>query len=57
MSVITILLTLLVATAVIWFVNTYFPMGGKPRTALTLIIVSAVTSWLIFIAIFLGLSG
>ena len=47
MSLITILITLVVAGVVLWLINTYIPMDGKIKKILNVAVVVIVILWLL----------
>jgi hypothetical protein len=47
MSLITIVVTLIVAGVLLWLVNTYIPMDGKIKKILNIVVVVAVVLWLL----------
>jgi hypothetical protein len=47
MSLITIILTLVVAGVLVWLVNTYIPMDGKIKKILNIVVVVVVVIWLL----------
>ena len=47
MSVITIVLTLIIAGVLLWLVNTYIPMDGKIKKILNIVVVVVVIIWLL----------
>jgi len=47
MSLITILITLVVAGVVLWLINTYIPMDGKIKKILNVAVVIIVILWLL----------
>jgi uncharacterized membrane protein YdbT with pleckstrin-like domain len=47
MSLITIVITLIVAGVLLWLVNTYIPMDGKIKKILNIVVVVVVVLWLL----------
>jgi hypothetical protein len=47
MSLITIIVTLIVAGVLLWLVNTYIPMDGKIKKILNIVVVVVVVLWLL----------
>jgi len=47
MSLITIVITLIVAGVLLWLVNTYIPMDGKIKKILNIVVVVIVVLWLL----------
>jgi hypothetical protein len=47
MSLITILITLIIAGVVLWLINTYIPMDGKIKNILNVLVVIVVILWLL----------
>ena len=47
MSLITIVITLIVAGVLLWLVNTYIPMDGKIKKILNIVVVVVVVFWLL----------
>jgi hypothetical protein len=47
MSLITIVITLVVAGVLLWLVNTYIPMDGKIKKILNIVVVVVVVLWLL----------
>jgi len=47
MSLITIVITLIVAGVLLWLVNTYIPMDGKIKGILNIVVVVVVVLWLL----------
>lgn len=47
MSLITIVITLIVAGVLLWLVNTYIPMDGKIKKILNIVVVVVVVVWLL----------
>ena len=46
MSLLTIIVTLIVAGVLLWLVNTYIPMDGKIKKILNIVVVVVVVLWL-----------
>ena len=47
MSLITIVITLIVAGVLLWLANTYIPMDGKIKKILNIVVVVVVILWLL----------
>ena len=47
MSLISILVTLIVAGVILWLVNTYIPMDAKIKSILNVVVVIVVAVWLL----------
>jgi hypothetical protein len=47
MSLISIIITLIVAGVLLWLVNTYIPMDGKIKKILNIVVVVVVVVWLL----------
>jgi hypothetical protein len=47
MSLISILLTLMVAGVLLWLVNNYLPMDGKIKNLLNIVVVVVLVLWLL----------
>ena len=47
MSLITIVITLIVAGVLLWLVNTYIPMDGKIKKVLNIVVMVVVVLWLL----------
>jgi hypothetical protein len=47
MSLISIVITLIVAGVLLWLVNTYIPMDGKIKNILNIVVVVVVVFWLL----------
>jgi len=47
MSLITIVITLIVAGVLLWLINTYIPMDGKIKKILNVVVVVVVVLWLL----------
>ncbi|MCU0786591.1 MAG: hypothetical protein MUC91_00120 [Verrucomicrobia bacterium] len=47
MSLVTIVITLIVAGVLLWLVNTYIPMDGKIKRILNIVVVVVVVVWLL----------
>ena len=47
MSLISIIITLIVAGVLLWLVNTYIPMDGKIKKILNIVVVVVVVLWLL----------
>jgi hypothetical protein len=47
MSLLTLIVTLIVAGVLLWLVNTYIPMDGKIKRILNVVVVVAVVLWLL----------
>ncbi len=47
MSLVTIVITLIVAGVLLWLVNTYIPMDGKIKKILNIVVVVVVVLWLL----------
>ena len=47
MSLISIVITLIVAGVLLWLVNTYIPMDGKIKKILNIVVVVVVVLWLL----------
>jgi len=47
MSLITIVITLIVAGVLLWLINTYIPMDGKIKKILNIVVVVVVVLWLL----------
>lgn len=47
MSLISILITLIIAGVVLWLINTYIPMDGKIKKILNVVVVIVVILWVL----------
>ena len=47
MSLISIVISLIVAGILLWLVNTYIPMDGKIKKVLNIVVMVAVVLWLL----------
>ena len=47
MSLISIVITLIIAGVLLWLVNTYIPMDGKIKKILNIVVVVVVVLWLL----------
>ena len=47
MPLVTVVITLIVAGVLLWFINTYIPMDGKIKNILNIVVVVAVILWLL----------
>jgi hypothetical protein len=47
MSLVTIVITLIIAGVLLWLVNTYIPMDGKIKKILNIVVVVVVVLWLL----------
>jgi hypothetical protein len=47
MSLITVIITLIVAGVLLWLVNTYIPMDGKIKKIINIVVVVVVVLWLL----------
>jgi hypothetical protein len=47
MSLLTILITLIIAGILLWLINTYVPMDGKIKKLINIIAIVAIVFWLI----------
>jgi hypothetical protein len=57
MSLITIVITLIIAGVLLWLVNTYIPMDGKIKKILNIVVVVVVVLWLLNVFGVLGHLG
>jgi hypothetical protein len=57
MSLITIVVTLIVAGVLLWLVNTYMPMDGKIKKVLNIVVMVVVVLWLLNVFGVLGFLG
>jgi len=54
MSLISIVITLVVAGVLLWAVNTYIPMDGKIKQILNIVVIIVVAIWLLQVFGILG---
>ena len=57
MSLISLIVTLIVAGVLLWLVNSYIPMDGKIKKILNVVVVICVVVWLLSVFGVLGESG
>ena len=57
MSLISVVLTLIVVGALLWLVNNFIPMAGSIKSILNVVVVVAVSLWLLYGFGVIGHSG